>query len=196
MAHRLDGHRDEILALKAQNWSVRKIAEKIGEPPSTVQHAIKTWTAGEVRITQEDLDGAMQQLTGMVEAVEAERKTMPHLTVNSDYWADGEPGMVDLAPEPVQLQRLSIKLTAVEKFCRNIYGVAWVTFVVLFLVGWIGLLAAFRHRISYLWVFIAGAVFMYVLQKVSPPLDDLTDRLLEPVVDAWQAAKKWLRGRR
>lgn len=42
MAHRLDGFKDQIVSLKSQGLSVRKIAEAISQPSSTVQHYIST----------------------------------------------------------------------------------------------------------------------------------------------------------
>ncbi|HEY4360347.1 MAG TPA: helix-turn-helix domain-containing protein [Bryobacteraceae bacterium] len=41
MAHKLDGYRQQILDLREAGESVRKIAERIGQPPSTVQHFLK-----------------------------------------------------------------------------------------------------------------------------------------------------------
>jgi hypothetical protein len=46
MAGKLDGFKEQILQYRAEGLSVRKIGELMGQPASTVQHALKTWRSG------------------------------------------------------------------------------------------------------------------------------------------------------
>src|SRR5436190_508531 len=60
MPNKLDEFRDEILSLKGRGLSVRKIAEAIGQPASTVHHALRGWSNGEAESAKDsEIDSAV-----------------------------------------------------------------------------------------------------------------------------------------